>query len=164
MNREGAGVVFTFDRAAVPKRGRGSTMKLRIITGIAVAALAVALAGCTSLASEEPAEDTSTATEAPDTGSETEALLTTADTDLGEIVVDGEGMTVYMFDSDTQGGDASTCEGQCATNWAGRNDRCRAHGRRHRGRTRHDRGRRGRDPGDAGRLAALLFRRRQRRG
>lgn len=93
-------------------------MKLRIITGIAVAALAVALAGCTSPAAEEPAEDTSTATEAPDTGSmETEALLTTADTDLGEIVVDGEGMTVYMFDNDTQGGDVSTCEGECATNW-----------------------------------------------
>ena len=69
MNREGAGVVFTFDRAAVPKRRRGSTMRLRIITGIAVAALAVALAGCTSPAPEEPAEDTSTATEAPDTGS-----------------------------------------------------------------------------------------------
>ena len=44
-------------------------------------------------------------------------LLTTADSDLGEIVVDGEGMTVYMFDNDTQGGDASTCEGQCAANW-----------------------------------------------
>ena len=42
-----------------------------------------------------------------------EALLT-ADSDLGEIVVDGEGMTVYMFDNDTQGGDASTCEGECA--------------------------------------------------
>ncbi len=30
---------------------------------------------------------------------------------------DGEGMTVYMFDSDTQGAGASTCEGQCAANW-----------------------------------------------
>jgi predicted lipoprotein with Yx(FWY)xxD motif len=45
------------------------------------------------------------------------AALTTADSDLGEIVVDGEGMTVYMFDSDTQGSGTSTCEGQCATNW-----------------------------------------------
>ncbi|MFD4420805.1 hypothetical protein ACFWN7_04775 [Agromyces sp. NPDC058484] len=97
-------------------------MKLRIISGLAVAALAVALTGCTGPAAEEPEEPadggTSVETEAPDTGSmETDALLTTADSDLGEIVVDGEGMTVYMFDSDTQGGDASTCEGQCATNW-----------------------------------------------
>lgn len=32
-------------------------------------------------------------------------------------MVDGAGMTVYEFDSDTQGGDSSTCTGQCATNW-----------------------------------------------
>ena len=94
-------------------------MKLRITTGLAIAALAVALAGCTSPAAEEPAdEETSVETEAPDTGAmETDALLTTADSSLGEIVVDGEGLTVYMFDSDTQGGDASTCEGECATSW-----------------------------------------------
>ena len=95
-------------------------MKLRIAGGLAAAALAVLLTGCTAPAAEEPAEnqDTSAETEAPDTGSEdSEALLTTADSDLGEIVADGEGMTVYMFDNDTQGGDASTCEGQCAANW-----------------------------------------------
>ena len=94
-------------------------MKLRIITGLAVAALAVALAGCSSPAAEEPTDaGTSTETEAPDTGSvETEAALTTADSSLGEIVVDGEGLTVYMYDSDTQGGDASSCEGECAANW-----------------------------------------------
>ncbi len=101
-------------------------MKLRIISGLAVAALALALAGCTTPAAEEPADSgTSTATEAPESdASETDAgdsatdvLLMTADSDLGEIVVDGEGMTVYMFDNDTQGADASTCEGECATNW-----------------------------------------------
>ena len=95
-------------------------MKLRIAGGLAAAALAVLLAGCTAPAAEEPAEDegTSVETEAPDAGSDdSEALLTTADSDLGEIVVDGDGMTVYMFDNDTQGGDASTCEGQCAANW-----------------------------------------------
>lgn len=99
-------------------------MKLRIASGLAVAALAVALAGCSATAgtdSEAPAGDgygapaeTASPTEESDAG---EAALTTADSDLGEIVVDGEGMTVYMFDSDTQGAGASTCEGQCATNW-----------------------------------------------
>lgn len=91
-------------------------MKLRIATGLAVAALAVALAGCSSPAAEEPADDTTTPQSVtPD--AVTDALLTTADSELGEIVVDGEGMTVYMFDNDTQGGDASTCEGECAVNW-----------------------------------------------
>lgn len=94
-------------------------MRFRIITGVAVAALAVALAGCTSPATEEPVDDdTSIETEAPETESaETDAILTTTDSDLGEIVVDADGMTVYMFDNDTQGGDSSTCEGECATNW-----------------------------------------------
>ena len=39
-------------------------------------------------------------------------MLTTADSSLGEIVVDGEGMTVYMFDSDIA--DRRACEGECA--------------------------------------------------
>lgn len=96
-------------------------MKLRIASGLAVAALAVALAGCSGAATDAPAGDGYGApaeTAAPTEDSATTgAVLTTADSDLGEIVVDGEGMTVYMFDSDTQGGDASTCEGQCAANW-----------------------------------------------
>lgn len=98
-------------------------MKLRIAAGLAVAALAVALAGCTTPAAEEPPADTGTSAEtetmAPEETSDgaSSAVLTTADSSLGEIVVDGEGMTVYMFDSDTQGADVSVCEGECATNW-----------------------------------------------
>lgn len=37
--------------------------------------------------------------------------------DLGEILVDAEGMTLYMFDQDTQGEGASTCSGDCADAW-----------------------------------------------
>lgn len=108
------------------------------ITSAAVAAglLVVALAGCASstpgssappdsssppaassaaptpsAATEEPSDSAS-----PDASATTESLMV-ADSALGEIVVDGEGMTVYMFDNDTQGGDASACEGQCAANW-----------------------------------------------
>jgi predicted lipoprotein with Yx(FWY)xxD motif len=98
-------------------------MKLRITSGLAVVALAVLLAGCTSPspAPEEPADGgtgTEQEMEAPESdAAAADALLMTADSSLGEIVVDAEGNTVYMFDSDTQGGDASTCEGQCATNW-----------------------------------------------
>ena len=94
-------------------------MKLRIAAGLAVAALAVALTGCTTPAAEEPPADTGTSTESETAAPEesSSAALTTADSSLGEIVVDGEGMTVYMFDNDTQGADVSVCEGECATNW-----------------------------------------------
>ena len=43
--------------------------------------------------------------------------LSTAETDLGEIIVDGNGMTVYQFAKDTQGADKSACEGDCAAKW-----------------------------------------------
>ena len=103
------------------------------ITQAALAAglLVVALAGCASPASETEAPPAAPSSEAPaestPSGSDdlygdsdaptTSASLMVADSSLGEIVVDGEGMTVYMFDNDTQGADASTCEGECADNW-----------------------------------------------
>jgi predicted lipoprotein with Yx(FWY)xxD motif len=61
----------------------------------------------------EPA-DTTTTTEAaaPAEGASTVA---TADTDLGTILVDGEGMTLYLFMPDVQG--ASTCLDSCAATW-----------------------------------------------
>lgn len=43
--------------------------------------------------------------------------LMVADSSLGQIIVDGKGMTLYMFDDDTQGAGESTCAGQCLTNW-----------------------------------------------
>jgi predicted lipoprotein with Yx(FWY)xxD motif len=44
-----------------------------------------------------------------------QAPATTADTAKGKALVDGKGMTLYIFDRDTAG--ASNCSGQCATNW-----------------------------------------------
>jgi len=44
-------------------------------------------------------------------------LSTTTHDEYGEIVVDGDGMALYMFDSDEQGAGASTCSGGCAENW-----------------------------------------------
>lgn len=45
------------------------------------------------------------------------AQLMVADSALGEVVVDGDGMTLYMFDKDTQGAGESSCTGECLTNW-----------------------------------------------
>ncbi|XGX78763.1 hypothetical protein LQK93_01558 [Terrabacter sp. BE26] len=43
--------------------------------------------------------------------------LKTASSSLGTIVVDSQGMTLYMFDKDTKGGTTSACEGQCLVAW-----------------------------------------------
>ena len=87
---------------------------------LAAGLLVIALAGCASPATDSSSPPAaSPSEEAPSSPSEeptTSAMLMVADSDLGEIVVDGDGMTVYMFDNDTQGADASVCEGDCATN------------------------------------------------
>lgn len=41
----------------------------------------------------------------------------TASTDLGTILVDAKGMTLYLFTKDTQNSGKSTCEGQCLAAW-----------------------------------------------
>jgi len=43
------------------------------------------------------------------------APATSADTSKGKALVDGKGMTLYVFDRDTAG--KSNCNGQCAINW-----------------------------------------------
>jgi predicted lipoprotein with Yx(FWY)xxD motif len=43
------------------------------------------------------------------------APATTADTSKGKTLVDGKGMTLYIFDRDAAG--KSNCNGQCATIW-----------------------------------------------
>ncbi|MBW3664099.1 MAG: hypothetical protein KY469_13450 [Actinobacteria bacterium] len=102
-------------------------------SALAVAALLV-LAGCGDDDTDvNVTPDTDTTTEAqptetaapPDTAEPTEAAaptdatgavtLATASSDLGTILIDGEGRTLYVFDNDTDG--TSTCYDQCAENW-----------------------------------------------
>jgi predicted lipoprotein with Yx(FWY)xxD motif len=54
--------------------------------------------------------------EASGSGATGDATVMVADSDLGEILVDGEGMTLYMFVPDEETGE-STCYDQCAENW-----------------------------------------------
>jgi predicted lipoprotein with Yx(FWY)xxD motif len=44
-----------------------------------------------------------------------DATVLVADSDLGEILTDAEGMTIYFFANDTEG--TSNCEGDCLENW-----------------------------------------------
>ncbi|WP_157156319.1 MULTISPECIES: hypothetical protein [unclassified Diaminobutyricimonas] len=72
----------------------------------------LALSGC--------AGETDTTTQGPgdrDPYIGSALVLTTADTDLGEIVVDEEGRTVYVFDDDDPGTNSSACDAACLENW-----------------------------------------------
>jgi predicted lipoprotein with Yx(FWY)xxD motif len=63
-------------------------------------------------AESEPASVASEASEAP--GAEAEAISVES-SDLGDILVDGEGKTLYVFDNDTD--ENSTCYDDCEANW-----------------------------------------------
>ncbi|HMJ74594.1 MAG TPA: hypothetical protein VK507_01410 [Iamia sp.] len=62
--------------------------------------------------STEAEEEPSASTEAETAG----ATVATADSDLGTILVDGQGNTLYVFTSDAQG-EPSTCTEGCAAAW-----------------------------------------------
>jgi predicted lipoprotein with Yx(FWY)xxD motif len=53
-----------------------------------------------------------TTTNTTSTGAATVAVRSTS---LGRVLVDGNGMTLYLFEKDT--GPMSTCSGDCATEW-----------------------------------------------
>ena len=58
------------------------------------------------------------ATETSDDASEASGLtIALATTPLGDILVDQDGKTLYMFMKDTQGSGASTCGEGCVANW-----------------------------------------------
>ena len=50
-----------------------------------------------------------------DAATETDVDLALADSPLGEHLVDGEGLTLYLFDNDEPG--VSNCTGDCLTSW-----------------------------------------------
>ncbi|HEY7522422.1 MAG TPA: hypothetical protein VH720_02020 [Candidatus Limnocylindrales bacterium] len=82
--------------------------------------LATVLAACSSGASSAPgsAAPTSAAPSEPaasPSGANSAAVVNLADTDLGMVLVDGQGRTLYAFTPDTNG--ESTCYDDCAANW-----------------------------------------------
>ncbi|HVS49122.1 MAG TPA: hypothetical protein VHJ99_09480 [Candidatus Dormibacteraeota bacterium] len=78
----------------------------------ALALLAAACGGTTSTATASPASSASPLPSPVATGTKI-AVATSAK--LGQILVDGNGMTVYLFVKDT--GTASTCYTSCAAIW-----------------------------------------------
>ncbi|RZU64492.1 putative lipoprotein with Yx(FWY)xxD motif [Microterricola gilva] len=85
-------------------------MKTRLFAALAGTAVAMmALAGCAQDAPAPSSTESDVAAANPD--------ITVAGSPIGEIVVNGEGMTAYFFDKDTAGAEASACTGECAANW-----------------------------------------------
>lgn len=73
---------------------------------IAAAALfALLVAACAADEDVTPADE-----------AQQDADVTVGATDLGDVLVDAEGMTLYIFDND-DGAGVSTCDGQCAESW-----------------------------------------------
>ena len=79
------------------------------------------LAACSSDTTTSPATPTSAAPSvsapAASAPAAQSATVMTASSDLGTILVDGKGMTLYLFTKDTQGSGKSTCEGECLAAW-----------------------------------------------
>ena len=92
---------------------------LVLLSGCTPAATPAAPAAPTTSAAQSSSAPTSSAP-ASSAAAPAEAAtlaLGTADTSLGSILVDGKGMTLYMFTKDTKGSEASACTGQCLVAW-----------------------------------------------
>jgi predicted lipoprotein with Yx(FWY)xxD motif len=91
------------------------------VTVMASSFALAALAGCAATSSTGSSGASSAGS--PSAGSSaavapaTSTALATASTSLGTVVVDGKGLTVYVFDKDAKGATSSACSGGCATTW-----------------------------------------------
>ena len=78
-----------------------------------VGAVVLGLSALTACAADEKP-----ATQNDTPGSAEAAALSTADVgDVGNVVVDGSGRTLYVFDKDTAKPPKSNCDGGCAAMW-----------------------------------------------
>ncbi|MET0512064.1 MAG: hypothetical protein ABW135_10345 [Thermoleophilaceae bacterium] len=88
-----------------------SSKPVSLLTTAAVVGLAaVALASCGGSSNSKPI-----ASAPPRTASGQPATLGVENSNLGKILVDSQGRTLYLFQGDT--GTKSNCSGACASNW-----------------------------------------------
>lgn len=77
---------------------------------LTVAALLTILTAC-----GDDEDDAVTADDTTEESTEVAVTVALGDTSLGDVLVDGDGMTLYLFTKDTGG--TSTCSGGCADTW-----------------------------------------------
>lgn len=96
----------------------------RTLALLAALLLAVGLAGCGDDDDTTAADDTTTTaaadeetttTAAPDAEPAGEPTVAVAETGLGDVLVDAEGMTLYLFEPDSM--ETSACTDDCAGAW-----------------------------------------------
>ncbi|MGX5717277.1 COG4315 family predicted lipoprotein [Arthrobacter sp. MAHUQ-56] len=100
-------------------------MKKPIGAGLAILALAAALAACGSNNGTSPASSTASSAASPTAAASgsgsaqasAAAELMTASSSAGTIVVDAKGMSVYFFTKDTKDSGTSACTGACLVQW-----------------------------------------------
>lgn len=91
-------------------------MKKHLIAGAIAAAALALLAGCGSDDdTESTSDDTETTEEAGAASSSDGAIVSTGDTELGEVLVDEAGLSLYGFTDDADG--VPTCDDACADAW-----------------------------------------------
>lgn len=83
--------------------------------GLSIVALAVALTGCGGPGTTPATGTTTTAGSA--TSASARAVLKTASTAAGQVVVDAKGMSVYFFTKDVKDSGTSACTGACTAAW-----------------------------------------------
>jgi predicted lipoprotein with Yx(FWY)xxD motif len=130
MNHRAAGRVVHHDDHVEETMMRARPLALLLTALLLLAACAggdgqAADEGGTSEAAAAPDEAVSSTAEPPADTSEPAAGssdasaagggIEVADTDLGTILVDADGMTLYVFDNDSGG--TSSCTGDCEANW-----------------------------------------------
>jgi predicted lipoprotein with Yx(FWY)xxD motif len=102
------------------------TLKIPILVAFALVAAALVAAGCGSSSTNAASGSTSSkstgggygapAASATTTMSTTgSATISSRMTSLGQVLVDGNGMTIYLFEKDT--GTTSMCDSSCAKFW-----------------------------------------------
>ena len=86
-----------------------------VLSAALVAAFTLSACGASSTATSGTAPASAAAPAASTTPSATGAVLASASTALGTILVDGQGRTVYLFAADSPG--HSSCTGTCLQYW-----------------------------------------------
>src|SRR4051794_35234994 len=100
------------ERIMIPLR----SARTFLASGAIVALAGLTLAACGSSGGSSTASGSPTASvQPPKTGAGTPATVGVTSTSLGNILVDAQGRTLYLFQKDT--GTTSTCTGACATFW-----------------------------------------------
>ena len=83
--------------------------------GVAMTTSLIACSSDDSSSATTPASTTTSSSEAESPTAAADATVQLADSDLGQILVASDGMTLYLFEADE--GDTSTCYGDCAATW-----------------------------------------------